>query len=83
MFFMQADHHLRITIAEIVDETVMQAAIARAWCQGDVAQIKTAQHLSHGVRGPAQLRIGLLDQLVLVIEAGAGELAIALFLLGL
>jgi hypothetical protein len=42
-FLMQAKQHLRAFIAEIVDEAVVQAAIARARIEGDVGDICCAQ----------------------------------------
>jgi hypothetical protein len=70
VLFVQADHHLRIAIAQIVHKGVVQAAIARAGRQRDVAHIKPAQHFGHSVRRPAEFSIGGKLQLVLVVEAG-------------
>ena len=74
MFLMQADQHLRIAVAEVIDHAVMQAAIARARRQRNIAQVKAAQHLGHGVRRPAKLGIAFGDQPVLVVECGGCEL---------
>jgi hypothetical protein len=39
-FLVQAQQHLRPLIAEIVDEAVVQAAIARTWIEGDVGDVR-------------------------------------------
>ena len=36
MLFVQAQQHLRRSVAEKVDEAVVQAAIARSWIQRDI-----------------------------------------------
>ena len=73
MFFMQADHHLRVAIAEIVDEAVVQAAVAGARRQRDIFHVETAQRLGHGIGSPAEFCIRGLEQLVLVVEARGCE----------
>ena len=53
---MQAQQHLRALVAEIVDDAVVQAAIARAGIEREVRNVERAQH-----RGDASLpQIGVL-----------------------
>ena len=42
MLFVQADDHLRIAVAEVVDDAVVKAAIAGAGHQRDVFQVQAA-----------------------------------------
>ena len=73
VLLVQADEHFRVTIAEIVDEAVVQAAIARSGHQRDVAQVEPPQHLGDRVRAPAEPGVGLAHQPVLVVERGGRD----------
>jgi hypothetical protein len=57
MFFVQRQQHLRISIAQIVDEAVMQPAITGARIHRDVSQIQPPDHFRHDVADPFHLRI--------------------------
>ena len=56
-FLVQAEQHLRLGIAEIIDDRVMQPAIARARGERDIGNIERAQRLGDDVRAEAR-RIG-------------------------
>ncbi len=45
----QAQQHLRAGIADMVDQAVMQTAIARAWIERDIWNIEIAQRLGDHV----------------------------------
>src|SRR5262249_15795750 len=47
-----ADHHLRRLVAEIVDEAVMEAAIARAGHKDDIFDAERAYRIGHCVADP-------------------------------
>ena len=52
MFLVDAQQQLRTLVAEIVDQAVVQAAIARAGRERDVGDFQRAQHLRHRVAAP-------------------------------
>ena len=54
------EHHLRLVIAAVVDQRVMQAAIARSRQQEDVVDVQAAEQLDHGV-GP-EFRVALVGR---------------------
>ncbi len=56
-FLVQAEQHLRPRIADVVDEAVMQAAIARARIERDIGDVEVAQRLGDDVAAEAR-RIG-------------------------
>jgi hypothetical protein len=45
----QAEQHLRPLVAEVVDDAVVQAAVARAGVEREVRDVERAQHGSDGV----------------------------------
>ena len=55
----QAKQHLRRAIAQVVHETVVEAAIAGAGIQGDVGDVKATQHLRRNIAFPFDLAIGI------------------------
>ena len=54
---MQAQEHLRRLVAEVVDDRVVQAAIARAGIECDIGNVEGAQRIGHDVAAEAR-RIG-------------------------
>ena len=52
-FLVQAEQHLRPLIAEIVDQTVVQAAIAGARIERDIGNVERAQRVGHHVAAEA------------------------------
>ena len=65
VLLVKAHQHFGIAIAEIVDETVVEAAIRRAGNQRDITKIQLAQHFGHGVRTPSKTGIGGTQEIVL------------------
>ena len=67
----QAEQHLRLLVAELVDEAVMEPAIRGAGIERHIGNVEGADHLGHGVAAPMGLalrRERLLDALRLVGE---------------
>ncbi len=54
----RGEHHLRLVVTAVVDQRVMQAAIARARQQEDVVDVEPSEQLDHGV-GP-EFRVALV-----------------------
>jgi hypothetical protein len=54
----QAQQHLRLGIAEVIDQAVVQPAIGRAGIERDVAQPERAQHVGHGIAAPGGVAAG-------------------------
>ena len=52
-FLVQAQQHLRLLVAEIIDEAVVQAAIARARIERDIGDVELAQRLGDDVAAEA------------------------------
>jgi hypothetical protein len=73
MLFVQADDHLRIAVAQIVDDAVVKATIAGAGHQSDVLQIEPSGYLCNDVAPPLHL---WLTQILRAIDLGAGWLPI-------
>jgi hypothetical protein len=48
-FLMQAEQHLRPLVAEVVDQAVVQAAIAGARIERDIGDVERAQRIGHHV----------------------------------
>lgn len=61
MFLVQADQHLRIAIAKIIDETVLKPAIAGTWHHSDIRNIETANEFSDNVTAPPHFHIFSVD----------------------
>ena len=57
-FLVQAQQHLRARIAEVVDDAVVQAAVARAGVEREVGDIEGAQHRGDRVAAPDLLLLG-------------------------
>ena len=57
--FMQAEKHARIAVAEMFDDGVVQAAIARARIEAHILEAEAAQHLRGDVGAPCDLVVGL------------------------
>src|SRR5690349_16371995 len=61
VFFMQAEQHLWLHIAEIIDQAVVQSPITRAWIQRDERNLQCAERFRDDIaaeqcvsRGPRQ-----------------------------
>src|SRR6185312_5551902 len=50
--FMEAEQHLRLLIAEPVDDAVMETAIGSARVQRDVRDVERAQHVAGDIAAP-------------------------------
>ena len=57
MVLVQAEQHLRVFVAKIVDDGVVEPAIAGARIQRDVLDPEPAQHLGRDVAGPFHLPV--------------------------
>ena len=57
MVFMQAQQHARIGIAEMVDDGIVQAAIAGAGVEAHIFKPEPAQHLRRHVRAPRHFKV--------------------------
>ncbi len=55
--FVQAQQHLRRGVADVIDQAVVQAAIARPGIERDIGNVEIAQHLGHDIAAEAG-RIG-------------------------
>ena len=55
VLLVQRDHHLRLLVAEIVDEAVVEAPIARARVEAQVRQLEPVEHLRQRIRAPRDL----------------------------
>ena len=53
-FLVQAEQHLRLLVAEIVDDAVVQAAIAGAGIERDIGNVERAQHVGDDVAAEAR-----------------------------
>ncbi len=56
MLFVQADHHLRILVAKVVDDAVVKAAIAGAGHERDVFEIEPPGNFGDDVAAPVHFR---------------------------
>ncbi len=59
---MQAEQHLRLLVAEEVDDRIVQPAIARARIERDIGNIERAQRLSDDVAAECR-RVGAVGNL--------------------
>ncbi len=64
MVLMQAQQDAGIFIAQMIDQAVMQPAIARARVEAEIADAAAAQHLRRDVAAPGDLVVGLSFRLV-------------------
>ncbi len=62
VLLVQADNHLRIAVAEIVDDAVVKTPVARARHQGDVFQVDPAGDFSDHVATPLHLRLAKIHR---------------------
>ncbi len=53
-FLMQAEQHLRHLVAEIVDDRVVQPAVARSWIERDIGDLQRPQRIGHHVAAPGR-----------------------------
>jgi len=53
-FLVQAEQHLRPLIAEIIDEAVVQPAIAGPRIEGDIGDVSCAQRIGHNIAAEAR-----------------------------
>ena len=58
MIFVQAEQNARPFIAEMVDEAVVQSAIARAGVEADIGNAQAAEHLRRDVAAPSDRLVG-------------------------
>jgi hypothetical protein len=56
VLLVQAQQHLRPLVAELVDQAVVQPAIAGAGIERGVGQVQRAQHMCHHIAAPAAVR---------------------------
>ena len=56
-FLVQAEQHLRPLVAEVVDDAVVQPAVARARIEREVRNVERAQHRGDAVRAPVLLSL--------------------------
>src|SRR5579864_5099897 len=59
MILVQAQDDAGILVAEMVDQAVVEAAIARAGIEADVANAELPQHLRGDVAAPSHAAVGL------------------------
>ena len=64
MIFMQAQDHARIDIAQMVDDGIMQAAIAGTGIEAHIGKAKAAQHLRGHIACPSDFIVWLTFWLV-------------------
>src|SRR5262245_38695867 len=57
MLFVQADDHLRIFIAQIVDDTVVESPVARAGHESNIFEVEPAGHFRDHIAAPLHLRL--------------------------
>ena len=55
----QTEDHLRRAVAEIVDDAVVQAPVARAGIECDVGQVEVAQHRGDGIAAVNKIARGV------------------------
>jgi len=60
----QAQEDAGLLVAEMIDDAVVQPAIARARIEADVADAAAAQHLRRDIAAPGHLVVGLSLDLV-------------------
>ena len=56
VLFMQADDHLRIAVAEIIDDAVVKSTIAGTGHQGDIFKVEPSGHFGNDIAAPLHLR---------------------------
>ncbi len=64
MVLVQAEQNAGLRVAEMVDQAVVQPAIARARVEADIGDAGAAQHLRGDVAAPGHLAVGLTRGLV-------------------
>src|ERR1700686_4232074 len=64
MVLMQAQQDAGIFIAQMIDQAVMQPAVARARVEAEIADAATAQHLGRDVAAPSDLVVGFSFRLI-------------------
>ena len=57
-FLVQAEQHLRPLVAEVIDDAVVQPAVARAGIEREIGNVERAQHRRDAVAAPVFLRLG-------------------------
>ena len=78
VFFVQADQHLGIGVAEVIDDGIVKAAIAGAGHQGDIFEVEAPDHFRHHVGTPAHARIAEIGGRIYRRWGGAGAPSSAL-----
>ena len=66
MLFMQAKQHLRLLIAEVVDDAVMQAAEAGARVERNEGKVQRPQHVGDDIAAIGLTRLACLRTLDLI-----------------
>ena len=69
VLFVQADHHLRIVVAEIIDDAVVKSAIAGTGHQGDIFEVEPSGHFGNDVAAPLHLRF---SEILRPVDLGLG-----------
>ena len=64
VLFVQADHHLGITVAEIIDDAVVKSAIAGAGHERDIFQVEPARDFGDDIAAPLHLRFAQIFRLI-------------------
>src|SRR5260221_223532 len=56
-FLVQTEQHLRLFVAEVIDDAVVQAAVARARIERQIRNVERTQHGSDRIAAPVFLRL--------------------------
>ena len=64
VLFVQANDHLGITVAEIIDDAVVKAAIAGAGHERDIFEVEPARDFGDDVAAPLHLRFAQIFRLI-------------------
>src|ERR1700761_8965575 len=64
MILVHAEDNSRVLVAEVIDQTVVKTAIARAGVEADIANAETPQHLRRDIAAPGHAAVGISLQLV-------------------
>ena len=65
MLLVETDDDLRPLVSQVLDQAVVQAAVARAGVEGDVRDLERAQHLGDGVAHPFQSHVRLQPAVII------------------
>jgi len=62
VFLMHGDQHGRVPVAQIIDQTVVETAIAGARVEGDMLDAEFPQHVGDDVAAPPHLELARIDR---------------------